>query len=236
MAADPYLNGQGAISSPIPPPPVSGPILKNSLNEGPQGAPIQAAGSGRRPAAFDMVGVTNGATLTYDRHHTRGGFSAKHVLQPRSDSYYGWSGTRTLWFGRLYVRLKALPAQNLRLIRAASDGILRCSIDVMSSGALQFNDQQNQPVVSTSIPINTRSWVRIEWRVNHLTGTVTIKLFNRPNSTMSTQVVRADPGPAIGFSSDSFQFGRSGNQPFAVTFWTDDPGLSSTGYLGPAGR
>ena len=61
-----------------------------------------------------------------------------------------------------------------------------------------------------------------------------IKLFNRPNSMRATQVVRATPGPAIGFSADRFQFGRTGDQPFAVTFWTDSPGLSSTRYLGPA--
>ena len=200
------------------------------------GAPIQAGGNGRRGDPFDEVSVTNGGSLTYDRHHARGRFSAKHVPQPGGDSYYGWTGTRELWFGRLYLRLKALPIQNLRLIRAASGGVLRCSIDVMPSGALQFNDQRNQPVVSTSIPVNTQRWVRIEWRVNHLTGKVEIKLFNRPNSAKATQVVRADPGSGIGSSADRFQFGRSGHQPFAVTFWTDDPALSSLRYPGPARR
>ena len=240
MAADPYLNGSGLIPSPTPTPapplPGAGATLSNALNAGPQGAPIQAGGNGRRGDPFDEVSVTNGGSLTYDRHHARGRFSAKHVPQPGGDSYYGWTGTRTVWFGRLYVRLKALPIQNLRLIRAASGGVLRCSIDVMPSGALQFNDQRNQPVVSTSIPVNTRRWVRIEWRVNHETGKIEIKLFNRPNSAKATQVVRADPGSGIGSSADRFQFGRSGHQPFAVTFWTDDPALSSIRYPGPARR
>ena len=151
------------------------------------------------------------SSLTYDRHHALGRFSAKHVLRPGSDSYYGWSGTRTEWFGRLYVRLKALPTQNLRLIRATSGGALRCSIDVMPTGALQLNDQQNQPVVSTSIPVNTRRWVRIEWSVNHLTGK------RHDQALQSAQQreayagrARRTPGAAIGSSADRFQFGRSG--------------------------
>ena len=106
----------------------------------------------------------------------------------------------------------------------------------MPTGSLLFNDDRNQPVVATSVPLNTSRWVRVEWRVDHAMGRVVIKLFNRPNATSATQVVRATPGPAIGFSADRFQFGRTGNQPFAVTFWTDSPGLSSTGYLGPAGN
>ncbi len=243
MAADPYLNGLGGAiptPTPTPTPPIPGPgggsTLTNALNGGPQGAQIQTGGAGRRAAPFNIVSVTNGSSLTYDRHHARGRFSAKHVLRPGSDAYYGWSGTRTEWFGRLYVRLKALPTQNLRLIRATSGGVLRCSIDVMPTGALQLNDQQNQPVVSTSIPVTTKRWVRIEWRVNHLTGNVTIRLFDQPNSARATQVVHANAGSALGSSADRFQFGRSGNQPFAVTFWTDDPGLSSARFLGPAAR
>ena len=241
MAADPYLNGYG-VSPPSPsptatPPPTGQPgaVLSNSLNSGPQGASIEAGG-GRRQAPFDVVEATNGSTLTYDRHHAIGRFSAKHALQLNADAYYGWSGARSVWFGRLYVRLKALPVQNLRLVRATSEGELRCSIDIMPTGSLLFNDDRNQPVVATSVPLNTSRWVRVEWRVDHAMGRVVIKLFNRPNATSATQVVRATPGPAIGFSADRFQFGRTGNQPFAVTFWTDSPGLSSTGYLGPAGN
>ena len=106
--------------------------------------------------------------------------------------------------------------QNLRLVRATSEGELRCSIDIMP-GSLLFNDDRNQPVVATSVPLNTSRWVRVEWRVDHAMGRVVIKLFNRPNATSATQVVRATPGPAIGFSADGSEFGRTGNQPFAVS-------------------
>ena len=240
MAADPYLNGQGGTPTtptptPSPPGPGGGSTLSNALNGGPQGDRSsrrqRSAGQPVRPGERDE------RVIAHIRPAPRTGeFSAKHVLRPGSDAYYGWSGTRTQWFGPIYVRLKALPGQNLRLIRATSGSLLRCSIDVMPTGALQLNDQQNQPVVSTSIPVNTGNWVRIEWSVNHLTGDVTIKLFNRSNSTKATQVVEANAGSALGSSADRFQFGRSGNQPFGVTFWTDDPGLSSVRYLGPAHR
>ena len=100
MAADPYLNGYGVLTAPVPDSDTAatagqpGAVLSNSLNSGPQGAPIEAGG-GRRQAPFDDVGATNGSTLTYDRQHAIGRFSAKHALQQNTDSYYGWSGVRS---------------------------------------------------------------------------------------------------------------------------------------------
>ena len=144
--------------------------------------------------------------------------------------------TRTIWFGRVYVWLVARPPSNLRLIRATSDGTLSCSIDVMPNGVLQFNDKLNRQAVDTRSKVKSGRWVRIEWKVNNVRGTVVMKLFNRANATKPTDIVRAGPGLAIGSSANQFQFGRSGHQPFAVTFWTDDPGLSSIRFLGTGRR
>ena len=221
--------------SPPPPSPVQDGLLTNNLNIGPEGAPVVAGTSMGRNASFSSVTATEGAGLTYDGTHARGAFAVQHRLLPHSDSYYEWDGTRTIWFGRVYVWLVARPPSNLRLIRAVSDGTLSCSIDVMPSGVLQFNDSANQPAVATHSKVKADRWVRIEWKVNNIRGTVVIKLFNRANARKPTDIVRAGPGLAIGPSANQFQFGRSGHQPFAVTFWTDDPGLSSVRFLG-AGR
>ena len=119
-------------------------LLTNNLNMGPQGAPVVAGASMGHDAAFSSVTASEGASLTYDGTHARGAFSVEHRLLPHSDSYYEWDGTRTIWFGRVYVWLVARPPSNLRLIRAASDGTLSCSIDVMPNGVLQFNDSLNR--------------------------------------------------------------------------------------------
>ena len=69
--------------------------------------------------------------------------------------------------------------------------------------------------------------------MDHSTGTVQIRLFNTITSATPTQVMTSAAGMSIGASADQFQFGRSGNQSFAVTFWTDDPAMSSTAYPTP---
>ena len=217
--------------SPPPPPPAQDGLLTNNLNMGPQGAPVVGGASMGHDAAFSSVTASEGAGLTYDRTHARGAYSVEHRLLPHSDSYYEWDGTRTIWFGRVYLWLVARPPSNLRLIRAASDGTLSCSIDVMPNGVLQFNDSLNAKVVDTRSKVKSGRWVRIEWRVNTIRGTVVMKLFNRANARKPTDLVRAGPGLAIGASANEFQFGRSGHQPFAVTFWTDDPGLLFNRFL-----
>ncbi len=220
--------------TPSPPPPVGQGILTNHLNTGPKGASIVPGSSTGRGTSFNSVTASEGATLTYDGTHARGAFAAKHRLLPHSDSYYEWDGTRTIWFGRVYVWLDARPPSNLRLIRAASDGRLSCSIDVMPTGVLRFNDSLNQRIVDTRSKVKAGRWVRIEWKVNNVRGTVVMKLFNRANAQQPSDVVRAGPGLEIGGSANQFQFGRSGHQPFSIRFWTDDPGMSSIGFLGPA--
>jgi hypothetical protein len=107
---------------------------------------------------------------------------------------------------------------------------------VMSNGVLRFNDSLNRSIVDTRSKVKVGRWVRIEWRINNTRGTVVMKLFNRANARKPSDVVRAGPGLDIGASANQFQFGRSGHQPFAVTFWTDDPGLSSIRFLGTGRR
>jgi hypothetical protein len=241
LANDPYLR-PGSVGgttappppSPVPPPP-AGPTLYNSLDAGPVGAPVTATSSTRAVAntPFSAIATTNGASLTYDNTHSRGVFSAKHVLTSRSDSYYQWSGARSVWFGHLYVWFDSLPSGDLRLVRAASAGVLRVAIDLLRSGTLRVVDQQNNQVLNTTSAIATRRWIRIEFSVNHSTGTVQIRLFNTITSTTPTQVVTSAPGRSIGSSADQFQFGRSGNQSFPVTFWTDDPAMASSAYPAP---
>jgi hypothetical protein len=246
IAQDPYTNGSSEplpVPSPTPPPsqpPSPGqapPTMKNGLNAGPQGAPIQANGgrSGRRSKVrgFDAVSTTRGATLTFDAFHARGPFSAKHVLNAGSDAYYEWRGSRTVWFGRLYVWFDAFPAEDLRLVRARSAGALRCSINIRYSGQVGLQDENNAWVVQSSRSIALGRWVRIEWKVDQRKGRVQIRIYARAGAQTPTEVLRAGPRLDIGSSADQFQFGRSGSNGFAGTFWTDSPALSSEGFLGP---
>jgi hypothetical protein len=214
--------------SPSPTPPPGG-TLTNNLNLGPNGAAILANQAQPPSNPFNVVSVSRGASLVFD-NHGNGRYSAKHVLQSGADSYYEWTGTRSVWYGHVYVWLDALPPTNLRLIRGASSGSLRCAIDIMPNGTLQALDSVNRPIVNTSVPIATGQWIRIDWMVDHRHGVVQVRLFNSSASLSPTEIDTSRSGSSIGSSANEFEYGRSGSQPFAITFWTDNPALSSTGY------
>jgi hypothetical protein len=222
--------------SPNPTPPPSGPvppIVRNGLNEGPQGASVLPGRAGGKASPFDLVAITRGSTLTFDNTHARGAFSARHALTERADSYYEWSGRRRVWFGRIYVWLPSLPGADMRLVRAKAGEDLRASVNIRSSGRVGFQDIDNQWVKVSRAAIPLQRWVRLEWKIDHRNGTVRIKIFAKPNAKKPTEVIRAGPDLNIGRNAGRFQFGRSGSNDFAMTFWTDSPGLSTKGYLGP---
>ena len=224
LGHDPYMNG----GSGAPPP---GPTLRNNLDLGPAGAPV-LAGQATVGNPFSQVMTTSGSTLTYDNTHALGVFSAKHALTSGGNAYYQWTGLRSTWYGRLYVWLGYRPTSAVRLIRGSTTNVLRCALDIMPNGTLVWVDQYNHAIIATTTPIALGTWVRIEWKVDHTAGQVTIELFNSSTSSTATQTVVSATGRAIGPSAQEIQYGRSGTQPFAFTFWTDGPALSSTGYLG----
>jgi hypothetical protein len=69
--------------------------------------------------------------------------------------------------------------------------------------------------------------------VDHATGSVTILLFNSPNLTIPTDILLSPDGVPIGPDTDQVQIGRSGSQFSSVEFWTDDPAISTGGFVGP---
>lgn len=221
LALDPYLRPP---SNPRPP------TLRNSLNLGPDDAPIRSRQAGAGDA-FSQVTTTGGSTVTYDDRHAIGKFSARHTLTSGGNAYYQWTGVRSIWYGRVYVWLRSWPPSDLRLIRGSANGVLRCALDIMPNGVLTWVDQFNNPIVSTTTPIAVRKWVRIEWKIDHVAGSATIKLFNRRKSSAQTESVTSATGNAIGPSAQEIQYGRTGSQPFTITFWTDRPALSSSKYL-----
>jgi hypothetical protein len=221
----PYVNGT--------PPGVVPPdlTLHNDLDLGPRGAPVLAgqAGAGE---PFSKVVTSSGATLQYDDAHAVGPFSARHEVTSNGNAYFQWTGLRSTWYGRLFVWLGRRPVGGVRLIRGSTNNVLRCALDILSDGSLRWVDQYNRPIVSTTTPLALRQWVRIEWKVDHISGRVTIRLYNSAHSLIATESVASSRHRSIGPSTREMQYGRSGTLPYAYTFWTDGPALSSSGYLG----
>ena len=187
-------------------------------------------------SAFDVV-VDNDGSVTIDATHTRGlGLAVKHEVSYHGNAYYGWGNAFTwapIWSGRVYVWFDSLPEGSVRLVRAVSDGDLRFAIDISPSGALRVRDSDNDVIGAGSAEILTGGWVRIEWMVDHLTGTVDVLLFNSPNLFSATEMLTSPYGSSIGSSTDQVQIGRSGSQRSSTEFWSDDPAIGTGGFLGP---
>jgi hypothetical protein len=244
LAKDRYFNGGGGgggggsptpppSPSPSPPPPPSGGTMRNSLNAGPNGASVGTSGSSAGGTPFGVVFTDGGSSVQYNSTHARSGLSARHTLTSGGNAYYGWNGTSSIWYGRVNVWLDSDPSRALRLVRAESNGSLRWAIDVLPGGEVRFSDRDSSSVASTDATIANGRWVRIEWMVNHAQGRVEVRLYNQADSTSLTDSF-SESGVSLGSSASQIQFGRSGTQPFSITFWTDDPGVSSNGFLGVA--
>jgi hypothetical protein len=135
---------------------------------------------------------------------------------------------RSTWHRRLYVWLGHQPVGGgVRLIRGSTNNVLRCALDILSDGTLCWVDQYNHPIVTTTTPIAFRSWVRIEWMVDHISGRVTIRLYNSANSSVATEGAASARHRAIGPSTREVQW-AIWNSAYEHTFWTDKPALSST--------
>jgi hypothetical protein len=204
----------------------------NSLDAGPAGASV--APTAATGTAFQYVAATNGSSLTYDTTHARGRYSARHSLTSSGDAYYEWRGNLSSWYGRLFVWLDGHPSSALRLVRATAGGRLVAAVDILASGQLRFMDRSNNSIAVTRSPIATDTSVRVEWRLNHATGTAEIRLFNSATSTTPTSTALSSSGRSIGTMADAVQLGRAGSQRFAIVFWTDQPALATAGWIGPA--
>lgn len=199
------------------------------------GSALSTGWSGGAGSPFDVV-VNNGGSVALDATHTRGvGLSVKHTVGIRGNAYYGWGPSfawAPTWYGRTYVWFDALPTGDVRLVRAEGSGSLRFAIDVLRNGRLRLKDGGNITIATTKGAILTGGWVRIEWGVDQRTGTIQVQLFNSPNLTIATETFVANSALVTG-STDEVEIGRSGSQNFSTVFWTDDPAISTRGYVGP---
>jgi hypothetical protein len=210
-------------------------LFTNTLNGGVAGSVLSIGWSGGAGSAFDLV-RNEGGSITLDATHTRGvGLSVKHTVGVRGNAYYGWGPTfawAPTWYGRTYVWFDALPSGDVRLVRAEESGALRFAIDVLRNGHLRLKDGGNVTIATTRSAILTGGWVRVEWGVDQRTGSIQVRLFNSPNLTTATDTMIAASALSSG-STNEVEIGRSGSQNFSAVFWTDDPAISTQGYVGP---
>jgi hypothetical protein len=230
--------GPAPTPSPAPSPspaPIEG-LWWNTLDGGPAGANITPERTANTGTPFDQVVVERGATLTFHEGDS-GRMSARHEVANRENAYYLWNksfGQQSLWFGRVSVKFDGLPAGDLRLIRSKDDDTLQFAIDVMRDGRVRIVDAKNRRIGITSTPILANTWNRIECMIDQRTGVIQVAVFTDVDATTPAATVSTSTGNNIGTRTNEVEIGRSGSQHFSEVFWTDDPAVSTAGWIGPA--
>lgn len=139
-----------------------------------------------------------------------------------------------MWYGRVYVYLPSLPSGDTRLIRSLGAGdSLEAVIELTRQGTVRVRDSANRVIGTTRQAILIGGWVRLEWKVDHASGRIEVRVFNSPNLTTPTETMVTSSGQSIGSRPLRVQIGRSGTQSFSSSFWTDDPSLGTDRFIGP---
>jgi hypothetical protein len=209
----------------------------NTFDGGAAGVTLSTSNTGGPSGeAFDDVRVDPGATLVFDATHVRGsGLAAKHIVRAGQSTSYGWDdcfGVRALWYGRVYVWVERLRG-DLRVVRAVGAGAQGAVVELTKQGKIRIRNASGTVLATSAGGISLRGWVRLEWKIDHTSGVVEVKIFSNPDATTPTETLSVS-GAAIGAFTDTVEFFTPGNATLSATFWTEDAAAGWSAYLGPA--
>jgi hypothetical protein len=220
-------------------------LLTNSLEGGTSGTTISNANSGGASGdAFNTVSIGASATLTFDNAHAAHGGLAMKATTPgtatSSFAYWGTSlgaGQGTVWF-RAYLYLTANPGVNTRAVTfwtTTSAGTICASVILKTTGTVAFWNSGSSEIIVTTAAVPLNQWFRVEgFCVSSATvGQMELKLFSSMDATVPTETQTSTALQNTGASIGSTGFGPSSSVA-SITYWMDDVGVSTTGYLGPA--
>jgi len=154
-----------------------------------------------------------------------------------------WStslGTQNTVYGRAYIRLNAYPAVDDTLIQFISFGAYGGGILFTAAGSLGIQSQGFGEFFNAinNLPIST--FFRVEWQVicgAAGSASCTVKLFTTEDAITPTATVTDTTGQyGVGGVINQVNFGWNTAHPNQPVMYLDDLGLSTVGYMGPAGE
>ena len=219
--------------------------LTNSSEGGTNATAITAANSGGASGnAWDVVTKSGtGTTVTFDNSHPAHGTLGIKCLfaAVSSTACPGWTtsmGAQSqVWFRR-YLYVTAYPTVNTRIWQADIGGTTLCaSVYMMTNGTLLFGDTTSGTIFQTTTSVPLNQIVRVEgFLVGSTTvGQVELKLFLTADSTTADETHTSAATQNTGGVPNAFRYGMFSAvvQTTAWSLWSDDDGLSNTGYIGP---
>ncbi|WP_204016072.1 phage tail family protein [Sphaerimonospora thailandensis] len=204
--------------------------LKNNFNGGSDGTKITAANSGGDSGdAFQTASSTN-----YTSANATGMRAPLVAVFPDDNGTLAWTGltlaARTLYV-RIYCYLTELPSNAVVQIDAGS-GSTVATIRFNSNGTVRLVNRSGVSLATTTSPVSTGQWVRIEAKIvvgtSASNGSCELRLYLNPDSGIPTDAVPAsgvDLGTTLPARVMFFNPGFS-------AFYMDDVAVSDVDWIG----
>jgi hypothetical protein len=209
----------------------------NGLDTGQAGTPLSVSNSGSGGSPFDSILAPATSPIVFDARDATGpggGLSALHESGKGEPAFYDWEDSlawRTTYWGRLYLRFNEYPTKDLRIIRAKDGSDTTFAIVLNDDGQLRVLDDKKHTIGTLQAKVELGGWFRLEWMVDHRTGTAELRFFNDPGTTPSGSL--RITGRDLGSRTTRVSIGRVETESIGTRFWTDVPSLSVLGWLGP---
>lgn len=221
----------------------SGITVTNSAEGGTAGTTVTTANSGGASGnPFDRVDIGSGASVIFDNTEAAHGalsyaFSTGATKSLARLQWNSSVGTQTqVWF-RAYLYFTANPAATVRVLDQDQGHTACAVVVVLPTGRIQVRTGSTGTQTLTSkstIPLNR--WFRIEGYVigSPTAGQVQLEIFTSPDSTTPDETLTSAANINTYGPMDTYNFGISTTTANVATYWEDDMGISTSGYLGPA--
>lgn len=220
--------------------------ITNSYEGGTNGTTISTANSGGGSGtAFNTIsGAVAGATLAFSSTRSAHGTLSMQIATGATSGsqWVGWTsgfGSQNTFYVRFNMYTTAYPAVSSTIWRILSGGSVCASINLRTTGqirVLDANGVQIDGLISSAIPLN--QWVRIEahFILDSASGQAELRIFHAVDSVLADFSANSGADQSLGATTaDTYRFGLQSSQVNFGPMWFDDYGLSTDGYLGPAG-
>lgn len=218
--------------------------LLNSFEGGTSGTTISTGNSGGASGnAFNSVTVGSGCTVAYSNTVAAHGALSAEFATPVSaaNALVLWTTSLTgtslpqVWV-RGYVYLLALPTggSTLRIINTRSGSAICGVLGITPAGKVVTLNSSGSPQTTSTTTVPVNQWFRLEGYVigDPSVGQLQVQIFLSPDSATPTET---NTTPATVDTNTTINRVDYGN-PTSIasyTFYMDNLGASSTGYIGP---
>lgn len=188
---------------------------------------------------FDSGADTGSATWELDNARSIIGDLSGKVNVTAGDTTYRTidCGTRTAVYFRAYVYVSTtdVAGANYNLITADDSGATRAARLVITT-AEELRMQDNSTGVGSTWAYQFNQWNRIEWFLDTVGDTQTVRVFYGANIDGTTPDVEITSTFTTGANIGSFRIGPpTGALTNALTMWVDAIGYRTAGWTGPVG-